>query len=72
MYVFQDVVYSIYEYVDLNLWDVLQISPSLTEPEVVHIIREVGTKDNTSNPTSDSSPRFYTGWDSSVYTRSMM
>jgi hypothetical protein len=25
MYVFQDAVYAIYKYVDLNLWDVLQI-----------------------------------------------
>ena len=44
LYAFGNAIYVILEHVDFNLQDVLQISPSLTEPEISYIIREVSNQ----------------------------
>jgi hypothetical protein len=41
LYDFEGVIYAVFEYIDFTLQDVLQISPSLTEQEIAHIIHEV-------------------------------
>ena len=44
LYTFGNAIYVILEHVDFTLQDLLQISPSLAEPEISYIIREVSNE----------------------------
>jgi hypothetical protein len=60
MYDFEDKLYVLFEYIDFTLQDVLDISPSPTEPQIAHIASEVRVT-NLFGPATNSC-RFFMGW----------